>query len=137
MAYYYPNAFYPQYPYNSYQQNQPGTQVKTLEWVEGEVGAKAFQMPQGWPAEAPIALWDSTDKKIFLKSWNAMGMAKPLQELDYEIKEQPVLLPEGNSGHSDMSQYVTKEDFEELKKEIKNIMANMNQTTSKSRGGNS
>lgn len=132
MAYYYPNM-YPQYPYNSYQQNQ---QVKSLEWVEGEVGAKAFQMPQGWPAETPIALWDSTDKKIFLKSWNAMGMAKPLQELDYEIKDQPAYLPEGNSGHSE-SQYVTKEDFEELKKEIKNMMANMNQTASKSRGGNS
>lgn len=135
MAYYYPNTFYPQYPYNSYQQNQNnGMQMKSLEWVEGEVGAKAFQMPQGWPAETPIALWDSTDKKIFLKSWNAMGMAKPLQELDYEIKETPVLL-EGNSGHGpDMSQYVTKEDFEELKREIKNMMAGT--TTSKSRGGN-
>lgn len=130
MAFYYPNNMYPQYPYNSFQQNQPSMQMKSLEWVEGEVGAKAFQMPQGWPAETPIALWDSTEKKIFLKTWNAMGMAKPLQELDYEIKETMPMLPEGNSG-ADMSQYVTKDDLEELKKELRSLIA-----PTKSRGGN-
>lgn len=133
MAYYYPNSFYMQYPYNGYQQSQSyGNQFKSMEWVEGEVGAKAFQMPQGWPAETPIALWDSTEKKIFLKSWNQMGMAKPMQELDYEIKENPVLLPEGVSGTPDMSQYVTKSDFEELKKEIKALATNK----TNNRGGN-
>lgn len=127
---YYPN-YYPQYPYNSFQSQSYGNQFKSMEWVEGEVGAKAFQMPQGWPAETPIALWDSTEKKIFLKSWNAMGMAKPMQELDYEIKENPVMLPEGNSGAPDMSQYVTKADLEELKKEIRSLTSAKN-----TRGGN-
>lgn len=114
MAYnYYPNQ-YVQYPY------------RTMEWVEGEVGAKAFQMPVGWPVNTPIALWDSTEKKIFLKSWNQMGMANTMQELTYEIKEQQKL------SAVDMSQYVTKADLDELKQEIKNLANNQN---NRNRGG--
>lgn len=120
---------YPQYPY-AYPQNQSYTQsnIKSMEWVDGEVGAKAFQMPQGWPPETPIALWDNSDKKIWLKSWNQMGMANPMQEITYEIKEQPRqnFLP-GVSG--DMN-YVTREELEELKEQIKAL------SQPKTRGGN-
>ena len=50
---------------------QPGAQQpKIMEWVEGEVGAKAYQMPAGWPANQPIPLWDSTDTIIWLKSYS-------------------------------------------------------------------
>lgn len=65
-------------------------------------------MPQGWPADTPIALWDNSEKRIWLKSWNTMGMPNPMQEINYTIKEQanPVMLP-GVSG--DMGQYATKE----------------------------
>ncbi len=142
MANYYPNYpnyqnYYPQYN-NGYQQNQSyaNQNFKSMEWVEGEVGAKAFQMPAGWPINTPIVLWDSTEKKIFLKSWNQMGAANPMQELDYEMKEQPnPLLVEGLSGH-DMSQYVTKHDFDELKEEIKKLNEMMaNNQSGRSRGG--
>lgn len=134
MAYY---NYYPQYPYNMYQPNQSYStnNFKTIEWVEGEVGAKAFQMPQGWPPETPIALWDSTEKKIFLKSWNSMGMANPMQELDYKIKERtnPALLPNNISG--DTGNYVTKEDFDHLKQEIKEMRTMMNNQQNRNRGG--
>ena len=124
MSYY---NYYPQYPFSYY--NQSYTQnnnVKTMEWVDGEVGAKAFQMPPGWPVNSPIALWDSTEKKVFLKSWNAMGMANPMQELDYVIREQPVQLPENTSGQPDMNKYVTKEEFDKLRQEIRNLANNKN-----------
>ena len=64
-------------------------------------------------------------------------MPNPMQELDYEIKERtnPALLPSNISGSTqDMSNYVTKEDFEELKKELRNII-NTNQNNN-GRGGN-
>lgn len=128
--------YYNPYPYNNYQPTQSYTQnYKTMEWIEGEVGAKAFQMPQGWPAETPIVLWDSTDKKIFLKSWNQMGMANPLQELDYEIKERtnPALLPANLSG--DAAQYATKDDFEQFKKEMRDMISSMGNNNN--RGGGS
>lgn len=128
----YPNYYYVQSP-NQYQNQQSYTNsVKAMEWVEGEVGAKAYQMPVGWPVNTPIPLWDSIEKKIYLKSWNQMGMANPLQELDYEIKDNPMLM----SGSSyDMSQYITKNDFNELKQEIKSLSETIaNMQPSKNRG---
>ena len=121
MSYY---TYYPQYPYN-YNQSYSSS-FKSMEWVDGEVGAKAFQMPQGWPPETPIVLWDNGEKKIYLKSWNQMGMPNPLQELDYEIKERtnPALLPSNISG--DASPYVTKEDLNQLKQEIHSMISNLN-----------
>lgn len=116
MAYY----NYYQYPY----QQSFNNGYRTMEWVEGEVGAKAFQMPAGWPVNTPIALWDSTEKRIFLKSWNQMGMANQMQELTYEMKDAPIILE--NLSGKDMSNYVTKEDFEELKRELKSLVNNRN-----------
>ena len=111
MAYY--NNYYPTYPYYQSYSNQNNGMV----WVEGEVGAKAYQQPVGWPANTPIALWDSTDKKVFLKSWNAVGMANPLQELDYTIKDNGQIPAISGAANN----YVTREDFDELKKEIQKL----------------
>ena len=83
-------------------------------------------MPQGWPPETPIVLWDNSEKKIYLKSWNQMGMPNPMQELVYEIKERtnPALLPGNISG--DNPNYVTKEDLEHFKQELRSMMQNTN-----------
>lgn len=95
-----------------------------LIWVDGEVGAKAWQMPQGWPANQPIALWDTNDTCIYLKSTNPMGMPNPLQRAHYTLEErrggefarsgaaEPVATP-----HDD-GQYVRKEDMERMKMEL-------------------
>lgn len=129
--------YYGQYPY-MYQQNQSYStnNIKSMEWVDGEVGAKAFQMPQGWPAETPIVLWDNSEKKIYLKSWNQMGMPNPMQELEYEIKERtnPALLPGNISG--DTNQYVTKEDFDQFKEELRNMVSSIGSNSRGGRGGN-
>ena len=133
--YYNPYNFYPQSYMNqgygqmpmqqSYMPAQQSQGPKMMEWVEGEVGAKAFQMPNGWPANSPIPLWDSTDTVIWLKSWGPMGIPNPMQRLKYEMPEQnnQERLMSGNSGAAepDMSQYVTKADLEEIRKELKNI----------------
>lgn len=143
MANNYYNPNYNPYQYNNYPSYQMPQQsyaqnTESMKWVEGEVGAKAFQMPAGWPVNQPIALWDSMEKKIYLKSWNQMGMANPLTELNYTIKDNQnmvPMLPDGLSGHN-MSQYVSKEEFEELRQKFDNLMATMNANqTSKSRGG--
>ena len=155
--YYNPYNFYPatyqpivgQASFNGYPQNpmpvqqqsysQPVQQgPKMMEWVEGEVGAKAFQMPNGWPANSPIPLWDSTDTVIYLKSWGPMGIPNPMQKLRYEMPEsqnQAMLMSgdngNGQSGHQDMSQYVTKQDFDQLRQEIRE----MNQSRSSNMSG--
>lgn len=157
---------YPQYPQNSYQQQysqayQPQYQQPTMsyaaqpqqtrvgiEWVDGEVGAKAFQLPAGWPANAPMPLWDTNDTVIYLKSINQMGMPNPLQKVRYTMEEQPRMsaamssqaaLPSGDMNQQsqpmpDMSEYVRKDDLERMKEELKAAMTSS--TESKGAKGN-
>lgn len=142
---------YPAYPANSYQQQysqaavpqyqqpsmtyaQPQQQSRLgIEWVDGEVGAKAFQLPAGWPANAPMPLWDTNDTVIYLKSINQMGMPNPLQKVRYTMEEQPRMsaamssqaaLPAGDMSQQaqqmpDMSEYVRKDELREMKEELK------------------
>lgn len=164
--YYNPYNFYPvnyanQMGYSQMPMQQPAMmpqqtmaqqpQLKAMEWVEGEVGAKAFQMPQGWPANQPIPLWDSTDTIIWLKSWGPMGIPNPMQKLKYVMPEQPnqALLTNGQSGstepenHSDMSKFATKDDINALREEVRQMSQrnmsramNQNQMSQNQNGSN-
>ena len=152
---------YSTYPGNSYQtmggasfspyqygsipmQVQQPQMIKPIEWVEGEVGANADQMPNGLPANQPVPLWDSTDTVIYLKSWNQMGMPNPLQVIRYQMSEPQVLqnLPSqsNTSGSQAQSQavtpinYVTKEEYDELKNSIYEIKEMLNRNNQN--GGN-
>lgn len=143
-------AQYTQQAGNSYtapQQNQTG-----ILWVDGEVGAKAYQLPAGWPANTPMPLWDTNDTIIYLKSTNPMGMPNPLQKIHYRMEEQqtsqtgaapyhqpgPALLPGGESGKNE--QYVTREDLDRMKDELRESIAeamnsSQTQTSQVKKGG--
>ena len=130
---------YPAYPTNSYQQQysqamQPNQYMMNqnsnsyaaqqqpigIVWVDGEVGAKAYQLPSGWPANAPMPLWDTNDTVIYLKSINPMGMPNPLQKIHYRMEEQEQqsgMMPMRSAAPALMSgeeahNYVTREDLE-------------------------
>lgn len=137
--YYSPYNFYPAtYPvmggasFSPYVNNTPAmpqqsytqAQLKAMEWVEGEVGAKAFQMPPGWPANQPIPLWDSTETVIYLKSWSPGGFPNPMQKLRYEMPEtqpQQQMLQSGAAS----PEYVTKDDLKALREEIQSMRDSM------------
>lgn len=120
-------------------------QIKAMEWVEGEVGAKAFQMPAGWPANQPIPLWDSTDTVIWLKSWGPMGIPNPMQKLHYTMPEQQTsYLMSGSSGEGngndssngmDMSHFATKEDIDSLREEVMKMQKNASGNRSGNQNG--
>lgn len=103
-----------------------GTQAPTgIIWVDGEVGAKAYQMPSGWQVNTPIPLWDTNDTVIYLKSTNPMGMPNPLQKIHYKMEEsQPKYMGQSGTANlmsgeeKDMSDYVKKDDLERMKEEI-------------------
>lgn len=128
---------YPQYPQGAAApqmpvQNQAGGMG--LKWVDGEIGAKAFQMPAGWPANQPIALWDTNDTVIYLKSINPMGMPNPLQKAHYRLEGGNTgEKSEGYSGEAkpDMTGYVRKEDMERMKQELMDAIGSMGNTASK------
>ena len=120
-------------------------------WVDGEVGAKAFQMPPGWPANVPIALWDTNEYVIYLKSINQMGMPNPLEKIPYTRGNQVAgYLPSGGQStqaSGEHADYMTREDFgkafDELKNEMREMMGNRSQTgnqnaanNQQNRGGN-
>ena len=107
-----------------------------LIWVDGEVGAKAYQLPAGWPSNQPIALWDTNDTVIYLKSTNPMGMPNPLQKAHYTL--DCMKTGEKTTGYSgdtepkcnhDMSQYVKKEDMERMKQDLIDTIGQMQTST--------
>lgn len=137
-------TLYPQYGYSSApvmpQQSYtaPVSNIAAA-WVEGEMEARGRQIPQG---VTQYFMFDANQKKIYLKSINQMGMPNPMQVLNFTIEEQP----QGNissgqsgnySGSPDMSQYVTKQDLEQLKNEIRTMnQSGMNSSTNNGYSGN-
>ena len=106
------------------QQSYAAPQIpKVMEWVEGEVGAKAFQMPSGWPANQPIPLWDSTDTIIWLKSWNPMGVPNPMQKLKYEMPEaqNPALLSGSTNSGNVSGNEEMKSELDAMRDEIRGL----------------
>lgn len=102
------------------QQSQSAAQQGII-WVDGEVGAKAYQMPSG--VTGPIALWDTNDQVIYLKSMNQMGMPNPLQKIKYQMEDVPQMLPAGQQSGtgSQGADYATKDDLSNLRTEIQSL----------------
>ena len=127
---------YPQYQQSAMTQPQQMSAAVQqgdhgLKWVDGEVGAKAYQMPAGWPPNTPIALWDTNDTVIYLKSINPMGMPNPLQKAHYKLENYQSVSPM-KSGDSepvhthDLSEYVKKSDLEKMKQDLMDTIGSMN-----------
>ena len=128
---------YPQYSSQNMQQQVPQTSQTQqygpgLIWVDGEVGAKAFQMPAGWPSNQPVALWDTNDTVIYLKSTNPYGMPNPLQKAHYTLEESKSgVRTQGYSGdvekheNPDLTKYVRKEDMERMKQELMDAISSV------------
>lgn len=121
---------------NAWGNNLYGTQpAQSNQWminVDGEVGAKAWQMPNNLPPNTVIPLFDLDGEHVYFRSVDAYGRMNPLRKGRVVFEEEAKVLPQGQSGAGepirvDADKYVTKEDFNELKNEIRE-MARMNQS---------
>lgn len=120
----YPQQLQPIQP-QSFGQNMPVE--GEIKWVDGEVGAKAHQIPAG--TTKPVALWDTNDTVIYLKSMNQYGIPNPIQKIYYRMEEVSQK-PMGNdqarleSGavqpeqKPDMTGYIRREEMESMKEEL-------------------
>jgi hypothetical protein len=138
MAYnnYFPTSYQPmqpvyqqpyQQPYQQQYQQQYQAQQQTtsasrsINWVQGEEGAKSWQVAPG----ASVLLMDSENPVFFIKSSDASGMPLPLRIFDYTERTQqaqnhaPVAQPE--QPQINFSDYVTKNEFEELKAQLEEL----------------
>lgn len=111
-----PVTYQQQYP--QVQQTVSNTPINTnhtnsIIWVQGEAGAKAYPVAPG----NSILLMDSESECFYIKTTDASGVPMPLRAFTYteivqtqdEEKEQPQI---------DTSQFITRAEFEELKKMV-------------------
>ena len=103
-----PNYSDLQYPQPNIQP-QGNTAKNGIIWVQGEAGAKAYPVAPN----TTVQLWDSETQTIFLKSADGSGMPS-MKILDYTIRDNTV----ARNPVTDMSGYVTREEFEKRLKEI-------------------
>ena len=138
----YPTMQYPAMP-QIWQQSQTPSQpgpACSMCWVSSEMEALGRQMPAG---VTQLAMWDSTQPLIYLKSLNQMGMPNQMQKLRYTVENDTQSLPPAQeqniseAAQPDMSQYVTKKDFEKMKNDLKSMIGQQNSQngSNQNRGG--
>jgi len=97
----------PMYQYPQY--NTQATQQSNMIWVQGEAGAKSYLVAPN----TTVQLWDSEDKKIYLKSADTTGMPS-IKTLRYEVEENaPVNAPDAPK-----TDFATKDDILSLERQI-------------------
>ncbi len=105
--------------------------------VDGEQAARAWQMPNGLPPGSVIPLYDVDGVHVYFKSLNAYGQLNPLRKGRVIMEDEPVL-PAGQSAEAAPSggntQFVTKEDLNELRKEIRSMLTPRNNQNGSNRG---
>lgn len=102
---------------NHYQQ-KPNSNIfnptSNMVYVQGEPGAKGYNVSSGYT----MLLMDSEEPKFYIKAVDYTGI--PTMKA-YKFEE--IVEPE-----PEKVEYITKADFEEFKKEIKDILSPMCQT---------
>ena len=120
------------YGYNGYNTTTPAIVTNPafqdkkdgINWVQGEAGAKSFFVPSGQTA----MLMDSEESVFYIKSVDASGMPLPLRIFDYKernvqdnktMQNSPQEIVQ-ESPQVDMSNYITREEFEKRINGLKN-----------------
>lgn len=115
-------SFQPQY--------QP---MNNIIWVQGEAGAKGYQVPPN----SNVILMDNDDLILYIKSTDNVGMTSMRSFRLTEITNES---PNGLITQKANINYVTREEFEELKGMIEDAKSNFFTNASnenKPTGGNS
>ena len=114
-------------------QNAPVPQRPVF--VDGEMAARVFQMPENWPVNVPLYLWDSNGDYFYIKMIGPNGVPMPLQKFYYQKAENEAYgyISGNGSPQVDTSQFVTKDTFERQMNELKEMMR-ANQNNQQNRG---
>lgn len=111
-------------------------------FVDGEMSAKVFQLPDNWPIGVPLYLWDTSGDCFYIKAIGQNGVPMPVRAFEFHEKEMTSGYISNSSGPQlDPNQYVTKDMFEAKMNELKDLMRNNQNNRNQSgnmqnRGGN-
>lgn len=106
------------------------TPAQTMISVDGEMAARAWQMPAGVAPGTVIPLWDVDMVHVYFKSVDNYGRLNPMRKARIVFEDEPQNLPEGQSGMSGNEQYVSKADFDAFRNEMRQMMGGKNQNGS-------
>ena len=125
--YYSPYALYPAtYPVSYGQQptysQAPQSSQNYMTYVDGEVAARAWQMPYNIGPNTIIPLWDLDGKHVYFKSTDAYGRINPMKKGVVVFEDEAVEQKSEETKSQDMSQYVTKDDLDRMKQELRSMM---------------
>ena len=94
--------------------NQPQQNYSNMTWVQGETGAKSYQVAPN----TTVALWDSEEKRIYLKSSDAVGMPS-MKVLEYTVRDETTshnaLVTNAEGVKTD---FATKDDISSIQEQI-------------------
>ena len=116
------------YGQQSYAQNQQSfaqpqmqmaqpTQQSTINWVQGDVGARAYPINPGMSV-----LWmDSEGQNFYIKSADTMGMPTLKKYAYSEVVEEPMRLESHEAKQIDTAFTATREEVKQMQEEIKHL----------------
>lgn len=120
----------PQVPMSGAQQN-PQYMIQ----VDGEMAARAWQAPSNLPPRTMIPLWDYDGEHVYFKSVDEYGRMNPMRKGRVIFEDEQRNLPQASQAQSDngvsgaqsielpdMSKYITKEDFESFKQDLRSML---------------
>lgn len=130
----------------TYQVPQQPAQTPYMIQVDGEMAARAWQMPANLMPGTVIPIWDVDGIHVYFKSVDGYGRLNPTRKARIVFEEEQQNLPEA-SGNDQISgkteNYITKADFESFRNEVKQMLSgnrqngsNYRQTGNQQRGGN-
>ena len=128
----YPATYAPMYqPYTPVQPQNVAQPSGGLIWVQGEAGAKSYLVAPN----TTVALYDSENQVIYLKSADASGMPS-MKVLDYTIRENGKNVPSAPSKVEDdkMLGYATKDEIKAVSVEIATLRKRIDKMTKKQEG---
>lgn len=100
--------------YNYYPQNMYYQPQSSIIWVQGENGAKSYQIAPN----NTVTLWDSEAQKIYIKSADASGMPS-MKTLEYKIlggEDQKLVSSELDGIKTEIENL--RKDLDRLKEEL-------------------
>ena len=144
MAYnnYFPVTYQPMY---SQQYQQPySTQIQpsqapvapqnnnSIQWVQGEAGAKAYPLPPNSNA----LLMDAECECFYIKSVDASGMPLPLRVFEYKevLANNETIDMTHSHDEKPAEEYATKQELDDIKRMLEEIKSNQTNQQKRDKG---
>jgi len=117
---------YNYFPTNYQPYQMPQQHNSFVQWVQGEAAAKSFPVAPN----TSVPLFDSEANVIYIKSADASGMPS-IKILDYTVRDNTPKSAEIQP----QSDFVTRNELADIKKEISALKAKLERTGDKRSGG--